>query len=32
VEVYEELPKNHLGKVLKVQLRQQLGESMGALA
>jgi len=32
VEVYQELPKNHLGKVLKVQLRQQLGESMDALA
>jgi long-chain acyl-CoA synthetase len=31
VDVYDELPKNHLGKVLKVQLRQQLGETMGTL-
>jgi len=32
VEICEELPKNHLGKVLKIELRQQLRESLGALA
>jgi acyl-CoA synthetase (AMP-forming)/AMP-acid ligase II len=32
VQIYDELPRNHLGKVLKMQLRQQLGESLGTLA
>ncbi len=32
VEVHDELPKNHLGKVLKMKLRQQLQELLGTLA
>lgn len=32
VEIAEELPKNHLGKILKMKLREQLQESLGTLA
>jgi acyl-CoA synthetase (AMP-forming)/AMP-acid ligase II len=31
-ELRDELPKNHLGKVLKMQLREQLRDSLGTLA
>jgi acyl-CoA synthetase (AMP-forming)/AMP-acid ligase II len=32
VALHEDLPKNHLGKIMKVKLREELRESLGTLA